>query len=94
VPQHWFNAFPPTGKKTKAAARPGALLIHFASDRDGTRAEKMAYWGEVARSEAPEWYRPYNETGYAAEIAEYWERVGKQEDMESICNDMGKRFWE
>jgi hypothetical protein len=52
----------------------------------------MAYWGEVARSKAPEWYRPYNETGYAAEIAEYWERVGKQEDMESICNDMGKRF--
>ena len=50
----------------------------------------MAYWQEGSG----EWDRPYNETGYAAEIKEYWERVGRNESMESVCADIGGRGWE
>jgi hypothetical protein len=95
VPQHWFNGFPPSpkSKKSPSAARPGSMLIHFASNRDGLRPERMIHWGEIARSKAPDWYKPFNETGYVSEIAEYWGRLAKQEDMGRICSDMGKRFW-
>jgi hypothetical protein len=41
----------------------------------------------------PQRYKPYNETVYPAEIKEYWERMGKSEDMEIICEDIGKRAW-
>jgi hypothetical protein len=57
------------------------------------RPERMAHWGEVARRKDKQWYKPYNETGYPAEIKEYWERVGNSEDMEMICEDIGKRAW-
>lgn len=50
----------------------------------------MAYWQE----RSGEWDRPYNETGYAAEIKEYWERVDRNESMESVCADIGGRGWE
>jgi hypothetical protein len=54
----------------------------------------MAHWGEVARSKAVDWHRSFNETRYPTEIAEYWERLGKQEDMEKICDDIGREWWQ
>jgi hypothetical protein len=53
----------------------------------------MAHWGDVASKRTREWYRVLNETGYEAEIAEYWRRVGKGERMEKVCADIGKRPW-
>jgi hypothetical protein len=53
----------------------------------------MSYWGGIARSKAREWTRPLNETGYPAEIEEYWARVGKGEDVESLCKEIGGRVW-
>ncbi|KAH7112846.1 hypothetical protein B0J11DRAFT_585308 [Dendryphion nanum] len=97
VPQRWFNGFPSQDDVSKSKpkyARPGSLLIHFASNRDGLRPERMAHYGEIAKSRAPEWDRPVNETGYEAEIREYWERLGKGESMEGIVNDIGRRTWD
>jgi hypothetical protein len=95
VPQRWFNGFPPNPAHPEKPplARPASLLIHFASNRDGKRPERMAYWGGVARSKANEWMRPLNETGYPAEIEEYWARLGEGEDVESVCKDIGTRIW-
>lgn len=76
-----------------AHVRPGSLLIHFASNRDGLRPERMAHWGEVAKNRTKEWDKPVEETGYLKEIAEYWERVGKGESYDSINRDIGKRGW-
>jgi len=53
----------------------------------------MAYWGGIARSKASEWTRPFNETGYPAEIEEYWARLGKGEDVKTLCKDIGGRVW-
>lgn len=53
----------------------------------------MARWGEVVKKKDEEWYKSYNETGYPAEIKEYWERVARGEDLERICDDIGKRPW-
>jgi len=54
----------------------------------------MKHWGEVARNGAEEWYKPLRKTGYEAEIAEYWSRVAKGEDMGKVCADIGKRRWD
>jgi hypothetical protein len=98
VPQRWFNGFPPdkkslTGHKP-SASRAGSLLIHFASNRDGLRPERMAHWGEVAKNRTAEWDKPFNETGYPKEIAEFWERLEKGESHESIVKDIGPRHWD
>jgi hypothetical protein len=53
----------------------------------------MAHWGEVAKNRTAEWDKPFNETGYPKEIAEYWERLGKGESQESIIKDIGPRIW-
>ncbi|KAF2788667.1 glycosyltransferase family 34 protein [Melanomma pulvis-pyrius CBS 109.77] len=98
VPQRWFNGFPPDkkglAKGKPSASRPGSLLIHFASNRDGLRPERMAQWGEVAKNRTAEWDKPASETGYLKEIAEYWERLGKGESQESVNKDIGIRRWE
>jgi hypothetical protein len=57
------------------------------------RPERIAHWREVAKKKDKNWYRPSNETRYPAEINEYWERVGKGEDMERISEDIGQRAW-
>jgi hypothetical protein len=94
VPQRWFNGFPPSSRpSSSASAHPGSLLIHFASNRDGLRPNRMAYWSEVAQRADKIWYKPINETDYPAEITEYWGRVGRGEDMKGICDDIGKRVW-
>ncbi|KAF2179427.1 glycosyltransferase family 34 protein [Zopfia rhizophila CBS 207.26] len=97
VPQRWFNGFPPSGAKndhrSARVAPPGALLIHFASNRDGLRPERMAHWHEIAKNRTIEWDRPANETLYLKEIAEYWERLGRGESQESIVLDLGRRSW-
>ncbi|KAF2646171.1 galactosyl transferase GMA12/MNN10 family protein, partial [Massarina eburnea CBS 473.64] len=76
VPQRWFNGFPPDADidhdHTPAHSRQGSLLIHFASNRDGLRPERMATWGAVAKNRAPEWDKTVAETKYMDEIAEYW----------------------
>ncbi|KAF2023542.1 hypothetical protein EK21DRAFT_118663 [Setomelanomma holmii] len=92
VPQRWFNGFPPSLSSSGHSARMsrhGSLLIHFASNRDGKRPERMAHW----QSKREEWHKPYNETGYVKEIGEYWGRVGKGEDMKSVIEDIAKRSW-
>ncbi|KAF1919333.1 hypothetical protein BDU57DRAFT_426411, partial [Ampelomyces quisqualis] len=74
VPQRWFNGFPPNprSKPSTSSARLGSVLIHFASNRDGLRPERMAHWSEIAQNKSMNWYKTVNETGYPAEIAEYW----------------------
>lgn len=98
LPQRWFNGFPPTTKSLKqgkpSSARPGSLLIHFASNRDGLRPQRMALWEEIAKSRSSEWDKPVEETGYLKEIAEYWERLGKGESQERIIKDIEVRVWE
>ncbi|ORX96856.1 hypothetical protein BCR34DRAFT_607508 [Clohesyomyces aquaticus] len=97
VPQRWFNCYPPDGSSGDEHApricREGSMLIHFASNRDGKRPERMARFHEIADNKTAEWYKPVNETGYVKEIAEYWERLGQGEDQQSIVNDLGKRSW-
>ncbi|KAF2867466.1 hypothetical protein BDV95DRAFT_610857 [Massariosphaeria phaeospora] len=97
VPQRWFNGFPPNDDDDKrnkpASSRPGSLLIHFASNRDGLRPDRMAHWGKIAKTRTAEWDKPANETGYLNEIAEYWERIGRGESQESVIDDVGKRPW-
>ena len=97
VPQRWFNGFPPDkkglAKGKPSASRPGSLLIHFASNRDGLRPQRMAHWGDVAKNRTKEWDKPANETGYLKEIAEFWERLGNGESQDEVVNDIGPRVW-
>lgn len=67
------------------------MLIHFASDRDGKRPERMAKYLAVANSISSEWNRLLSETGYEAEIKAYWERVASSEKFDDICADIGAR---
>ena len=98
VPQRWFNGFPPPDnekdRKSLRYARPGSVLIHFASNRDGLRPERMARWHEIAKKRTPEWDRPVNITMYPDEIAEYWDRFEAGEDKKVIAKDIGRRTWE
>ncbi|OAK93952.1 hypothetical protein IQ06DRAFT_235221 [Phaeosphaeriaceae sp. SRC1lsM3a] len=96
VPQRWFNGFPPNRRSSNStsAARPGSLLIHFASNRDGIRPTRMVQWGDVACSKSSKWYKPYDQTGYRDEIAEYWDRLRRNESMAEVCADIGKRAWD
>lgn len=97
MPQRWFNGFPPPSSAKYAAspatARRGSLLIHFASDRDGKRPERMAKYLAIANSTRSEWERQLRETGYEAEIKEYWQRVAQGEKFDDICADIGARIW-
>ncbi|RMZ69818.1 galactosyl transferase GMA12 MNN10 family [Pyrenophora seminiperda CCB06] len=79
VPQYWFNAFPPpispptlASSSSSSQARTGALLMHFASNRDGKRPQRMAHWAEVARNESSGWNIALNETGLVEEVAGFW----------------------
>ena len=96
-PQRWFNGYVPIGtnadQSTVRIARPGSVLIHFASNRDGLRPERMAKWHAIADSRDPEWDKPVNETMYLQELAEYWERLERGEDEEALIKDLGKRSW-
>ncbi|EUC42720.1 glycosyltransferase family 34 protein [Bipolaris oryzae ATCC 44560] len=108
VPQRWFNAYPPPSTTTTtttttttsapvaapSAARKGSLLIHFASNRDGKRPERMAQWQRVAGSPGNEWNKPLNETRYVSEIAEFWERLGEGEEEGVVVSDIGGRTWD
>ncbi|PSN60102.1 hypothetical protein BS50DRAFT_507207 [Corynespora cassiicola Philippines] len=97
VPQRWFNGYLPDEKALRkgapAVSRPGSLLIHFASNRDGLRPERMSLWGEIAKNRTVQWDKPVNQTGYLEEIAAYWDRVSKGESMESVVKDLGRRVW-
>lgn len=97
MPQRWFNGFPPDADvkddRNPSHSRPGSLLIHFASNRDGLRPQRMAQWGKMAGNRVQEWDKPAEETGYLEEIAEYWERVGRNESFDSINRDIGRRGW-
>jgi hypothetical protein len=98
VPQRWFNGFPPSKKALAAgkasASRPGSLLIHFASNRDGLRPERMAHWGAMAKKRTPDWDKPAEQTGYTKEIGEYWDRLAKGESQQSIIEDIEVRIWD
>ena len=97
VPQNWFNGFPPdrnaTDDNSRMHARKGSLLIHFASNRDGKRPERMAYWGSVVSDGTSDWNKPVEKTWYQEEIAEYWRRVGDGEEYGKINKDIGRRTW-
>jgi hypothetical protein len=75
-------------------SRPGSLLIHFASNRDGLRPERMARWGALAKRRKADWDKPAETTGYIKEIAEYWDRLAKGEKNQTIIDDIGVRVWE
>lgn len=98
MPQRWFNGFPPDSNVTEdrnhAHARKGSLLIHFASNRDGRRPERMAYWGDVAGNHKANWNKPVEQTLYREEIAEFWRRVGNGESYEKINKDIGGKIWQ
>jgi hypothetical protein len=53
----------------------------------------MAHWGKVAQNKATDWYKPFDETYYPAEIAEYWDRLRRGERMEQVCEDIARREW-
>lgn len=93
VPQHWFNSFnpPSTGRLLKSHARPGSLLIHFASNRDGGRPERMKVWMDIAEQQKPEWTVPINETYYPAQFEEYWQRRRSGENVANIVRDLENR---
>jgi hypothetical protein len=94
VPQRWFNGFPPSGDPDRPEAAPlGSLLIHFASNRDGRRPERMVRWSEIARNDTNEWKVSLNGTRYYSEIREYWQRVLRGEGEESICKDIEWNAW-
>jgi hypothetical protein len=90
VPQHWFNAFnpPSDGKIREHHARPGNLLMHFASNRDGLRPDRMKSWMDIAEQQLPEWCVPFNKTYYPAQFEEYWRRRGNGDDVASIIRDL------
>ncbi|KAF2838866.1 glycosyltransferase family 34 protein [Patellaria atrata CBS 101060] len=98
VPQRWFNAYPPPeeqGARLKPNhARPGSLLIHFASNRDGLRPERMGRWMDVVDQRTERLEVPYNETGYPDEIEEFWARLRAGEDELKVGEDIGKSEWE
>ena len=48
----------------------------------------MNKWMDIVDDHESIWSVPLNETGYPEEIAEYWDRLGKAENMESIVEDM------
>jgi hypothetical protein len=89
VPQRWFNAFPPSEDKKrngKQHGRPGQLLLHFASNRDGQRPERMTKWMDIADQEVSEWRVPLNETSYPHQIGEYWRRFKNGDNVNSIID--------
>ena len=99
VPQRWFNAYPPSTptsppSSAPSAARKGSLLIHFASNRDGKRPERMAQWQRIAGSPGNEWAKPLNSTRYVSEIDEFWRRLGEGEDEGGVVADIGGRAWD
>lgn len=69
-------------------------MIHFASNRDGLRPERMAAWGEVAKNRTATWDKPVEETGYREEIALFWDKLGKGENFETINKEIGRKGWE
>ena len=69
-------------------ARPGQLLMHFASNRDGLRPERMNKWMDVADKEVSEWRVPLNETSYPKQIEEYWRRLKDGEDIPTVIESL------
>jgi hypothetical protein len=53
----------------------------------------MALWHDVAKNHTCEWDRPASETGYPAEIKDFWARMAKGEDNAKIIKDIGRRGW-
>lgn len=91
VPQRWFNAFPPPfdGRKPKAIhARPGNLLIHFASNRDGSRPERMTHWLDIRDKELPEWNVPANQTTVYQDIDKFWRTLKENTEGEQSLTQL------
>lgn len=54
----------------------------------------MARYLAIANSTSSDWDGSLEETGYEAEIKEYWERIAKNERFDDVCADIGTRSWE
>jgi hypothetical protein len=63
--------------------RAGALQIHFASNRDGKRNERMNVWLDIAEQQSSEWVLPPEQSGLRVDIAEFWQnrtaKIGQAE---------------
>jgi hypothetical protein len=78
VPQYWFNAYPVSTAREKSTPRvhefrAGALQIHFASNRDGKRNERMNVWLDIAEQQSSKWVLPPEQSGLRDNIAEFWQ---------------------
>ncbi|KAJ6284098.1 glycosyltransferase family 34 protein [Bipolaris maydis] len=82
---------PPPPPSAPSAARTGSLLMHFASNRDGKRPERMAQWQRIAASPRNEWNKALNSTRYVSEMDEFWRGLGEGEDEGCVVNDIGGR---
>ncbi|KAL3420061.1 galactosyl transferase gma12 mnn10 family protein [Phlyctema vagabunda] len=84
VPQFWFNSYPVSVHREHKKDiriyeyRPGALQIHFASNRDGKRPERMNSYmdkaekaGDANAAYAP----PLSESWYPGNITAFWDEL-------------------
>jgi hypothetical protein len=77
VPQHWFNAYPPSAEEHAIPRahefRVGDLQIHFAGNRDGRRNDRMMAWMEIAEQQTSETILPPEQSGLEDEIHMFWQ---------------------
>lgn len=78
VPQFWFNAYPVSANREgKKGRRPyeyrrGALQLHFASNRDGKKLDRMNSIMDKVERGTSEFATPPEETWYEGNITAFW----------------------
>ena len=93
VPQRWFNAYTgyrgastdlfadpmkPSYKYKANSVKEGDLLVHHAGHKS-LRAQRMLPWIEIAEQHVSSWELPLNDTTYAREISDFWNKDAKNE---------------
>jgi len=90
MPQRWFNAFP-TGRRKDAAHKAGDLLIHFASNRDGSRLDRMTKWMDIIDQHLPEWEVPLEQSSLPGDVRKFWEmEAAERKEKEEKTDKEGK----
>lgn len=85
VPQYWFNAYPDADSQPKPHEfRPGLYQIHFVSNRDGLRPDRMTTWLEISEKQLPEYDVPVENTVYLDEINNFWKDISERRTAKGI----------
>ncbi|RDW64042.1 hypothetical protein BP5796_10544 [Coleophoma crateriformis] len=90
VPQFWFNSYPVSahreGKKDRRPYeyRPGALQLHFASNRDGKRPERMNSIMDRLEVDSSEFAMPLQDTWYESNITAFWNELAAKRAEKGI----------